>query len=164
MKFKADYNGTITGIRFYKATANTGTHIGSLWTTDGTRLATATFTNETASGWQTVTFATPVSVTAARPTSRRTSPPPATTPYTGSGFATAIDNGPLHASPTASAPTASTTLGHQRLPDEHVQRDELLGRRAVRAARARSAHRRDARAAGSTSAMVHWTAPASAGP
>ena len=50
MKFKADYNGTVTGIRFYKAAANTGTHIGSLWTTDGTRLATATFTNETASG------------------------------------------------------------------------------------------------------------------
>ena len=34
VKFTADYNGTITGIRFYKAAANTGTHIGSLWTAD----------------------------------------------------------------------------------------------------------------------------------
>ena len=34
-------------MRFYKAAANTGTHIGSLWTADGTRLAQATFTNET---------------------------------------------------------------------------------------------------------------------
>ena len=34
MKFTADYNGTITGIRFYKAAANTGTHIGSLWIVD----------------------------------------------------------------------------------------------------------------------------------
>ncbi|WP_425266407.1 DUF4082 domain-containing protein, partial [Cryobacterium zongtaii] len=57
-------NGTIDGIRFYKSTANTGTHTGSLWSSTGTRLATATFTNETASGWQTATFATPVTVTA----------------------------------------------------------------------------------------------------
>ena len=39
MKFKADFDGTVTGIRFYKAAANTGTHIGSLWTAGGTRLA-----------------------------------------------------------------------------------------------------------------------------
>ena len=44
MKFRSDDYGTITGIRFYKATANTGTHIGSLWTADGQRLAQATFT------------------------------------------------------------------------------------------------------------------------
>ena len=31
MKFTADFDGSITGIRFYKAAANTGTHIGSLW-------------------------------------------------------------------------------------------------------------------------------------
>ena len=36
MKFKADSNGTVTGVRFYKAAANTGTHIGSLWTAAGT--------------------------------------------------------------------------------------------------------------------------------
>jgi hypothetical protein len=43
---------------------NTGTHIGSLWTASGTQLATATFTNETASGWQQVDFASPVAITA----------------------------------------------------------------------------------------------------
>ena len=63
VKFKADSFGAVTGVRFYKAAANTGTHIGSLWSTDGTRLAQATFTGETGSGWQTVTFATPVQVT-----------------------------------------------------------------------------------------------------
>ena len=47
VKFKADYSGSITGIRFYKSAANTGTHIGSLWSTSGTRLAQATFTDET---------------------------------------------------------------------------------------------------------------------
>ena len=47
VKFKADYNGAITGVRFYKASANIGTHIGSLWSATGTRLAQATFANET---------------------------------------------------------------------------------------------------------------------
>jgi hypothetical protein len=64
VKFKADLDGTITGVRFYKSTANTGTHIGNLWTANGTLLARATFSGETASGWQQVTFATPVDITA----------------------------------------------------------------------------------------------------
>ena len=64
MKFRSDVAGTITGIRFYKASANGGTHTGSLWTTNGTRLATATFTGETTSGWQQVNFTTPVAITA----------------------------------------------------------------------------------------------------
>ena len=57
-------NGYITGLKFYKSTANTGTHIGSIWTTSGQLLASATFTSETASGWQQVNFATPIAVTA----------------------------------------------------------------------------------------------------
>ena len=62
LRFQADTAGYVTGIRFYKGTGNTGTHTGSLWAADGTRLATATFTGETASGWQEVRFATPVAV------------------------------------------------------------------------------------------------------
>ncbi len=54
--------GTVSGIRFYKATANTGTHVGSIWSASGERLASATFTGETASGWQTVSFASPVDI------------------------------------------------------------------------------------------------------
>ncbi len=42
--------GTVSGLRFYKATANTGTHVGSIWSASGERLASATFTSETASG------------------------------------------------------------------------------------------------------------------
>lgn len=56
--------GTVTGVRFYKGAANTGTHTGSLWSASGSRLATAAFTSETASGWQVVQFASPVPVTA----------------------------------------------------------------------------------------------------
>jgi hypothetical protein len=64
VKFKADVNGSITAIRFYKSSANTGTHVANLWSSSGTLLASATFNNETASGWQQVNFAAPVSITA----------------------------------------------------------------------------------------------------
>ncbi|MFD6176668.1 MULTISPECIES: DUF4082 domain-containing protein [unclassified Isoptericola] len=59
-----DDDGYVTGVRFYKGAGNGGTHTGSLWSEGGTRLATATFTNETASGWQTATFSSPVPVVA----------------------------------------------------------------------------------------------------
>lgn len=63
-RFKSAINGYVTGVTFYKGTGNTGTHTGSLWTTDGTQLATGTFSSETASGWQLLTFAAPVPITA----------------------------------------------------------------------------------------------------
>src|SRR6185437_3913637 len=52
------------GIRFYKSAGNTGTHVANLWTSNGALLATATFTSETASGWQQVNFPTPVAIVA----------------------------------------------------------------------------------------------------
>ena len=64
VKFRASQSGTVTGIRFSKGTGNTGTHTGSLWSRTGTRLASVTFSNESPSGWQEATFATPVAVTA----------------------------------------------------------------------------------------------------
>src|SRR5204863_3182401 len=62
--FRADSNGYITGIRFYKSTGNTGTHVGNLWSSGGTLLASATFTGESASGWQQGNFSNPVAITA----------------------------------------------------------------------------------------------------
>lgn len=56
-------DGYISGIRFYKAAGMSGTHIASLWDRSGNRIANATFSSETAAGWQEVTFA-PVAVTA----------------------------------------------------------------------------------------------------
>ena len=64
VKFRSDVNGTITGLRFYKSAENTGTHIGNLWTNDGVLLASATFSNETDSGWQQVDLSAPVAIAA----------------------------------------------------------------------------------------------------
>ncbi|RUM23321.1 DUF4082 domain-containing protein [Rhizobium vallis] len=64
VKFQSSVAGTVSGIRFYKSSLDTGTHTGSLWSSTGTRLATLTFTNETASGWQSASFTSPVTLTA----------------------------------------------------------------------------------------------------
>lgn len=97
VKFSANQSGYITGIRFYKSTRNKGTHVATLWNSAGTRLAEATVANESAAGWQQVNFTAPILIAA-------------NTVYVASYhtnvghyandnnyFATAIDNGPLHA-------------------------------------------------------------------
>jgi len=64
LRFRSSTAGFITGIRFYKTAGNAGTHIGELYSKTGTRLAQATFTNETTTGWQTVMFSSPVAIAA----------------------------------------------------------------------------------------------------
>ncbi|MCC5637261.1 DUF4082 domain-containing protein [Nostoc sp. CHAB 5844] len=65
MKFRSTQAGQITGIRYYKAPSETGTHVGKIWAgTGGPALATVTFTNETASGWQEQLFNSPISIQA----------------------------------------------------------------------------------------------------
>jgi hypothetical protein len=98
VRFRADVNGVITGIRFYKGAGNTGTHTGSLWTNAGVLLATATFSGEGASGWQQVLFSSPVAITAN--TTYVASYHTNTGQYavSDSYFAAAgVDNAPLHA-------------------------------------------------------------------
>jgi Domain of unknown function (DUF4082)/Bacterial Ig domain/Putative Ig domain len=106
VKFQASTNGTITGIRFYKGPQNTGTHIGNLWSASGTLLASATFTNETASGWQQVNFSNPVTITAN--TTYIASYHTNTGEYSANGnyFASAYTNGPL------TAPSSSSSGGN----------------------------------------------------
>jgi len=97
VKFRSDSSGSITGIRFYKGAGNNGTHIGLLYNANGTLLGQATFTGESASGWQQANFAVPVAISA-------------NTTYIGAYFSTSgfafdpsyftnagVDNSPLHA-------------------------------------------------------------------
>lgn len=64
LRFRSTQAGWIKGVRFYKAAANTGAHVGNLWSRDGTLLARASFTGETPSGWQRAVFAAPVRIEA----------------------------------------------------------------------------------------------------
>ena len=64
VKFTASTAGSITGARFYKNPQDTGTHTAHLWSARGTLLASATFADETASGWQQVNLPRPVAIDA----------------------------------------------------------------------------------------------------
>ena len=64
VRFRTQTDGFIKAIRFYKGAGNTGTHVGHLWSNTGALLGTATFSGETATGWQQANLATPVAVSA----------------------------------------------------------------------------------------------------
>ncbi|HEV2499730.1 MAG TPA: DUF4082 domain-containing protein [Terriglobia bacterium] len=97
VNFYADQSGFITAIRFYKGAGNTGTHIGHLWDNHGNLLSTATFTNETASGWQQVTLPTPVPITANTIYTASYWDPNGHYGLDSSYFNNQYDNAPLHA-------------------------------------------------------------------
>lgn len=52
VKFRVTRDSRVRYIRYYKMPGETGAHIGRLWNGSGIQMATAVFTNETASGWQ----------------------------------------------------------------------------------------------------------------
>jgi WD40 repeat protein len=98
VKVQSDIAGWITGIRFYKGTNNTGTHVGNLWSTGGQLLGTATFGSEAASGWQTVSFASPVAIAANTVYVASYHTNAGNYAYDPNFFATSgVDNAPLHA-------------------------------------------------------------------
>ena len=135
VQFTPSVNGWITGIRFYKGAGNTGTHIGSLWTTGGTLLGQVTFTNESASGWQEADFSSPIAVTAG-------------TTYVASYFAPNGDYSyncgvlcqrrrherAAHSAAVLSGQPRQRRVQLRRLsgvPQQHLQRDQLLGGRGI---------------------------------
>ena len=104
-------------MRFYKAAANTGTHVGTpVDATGGTLLAEATFSGETASGWQArdvrarrcaITAGTTYVATYLAPNGHYS--------VTGAAFASSpFDNPPLHALANADEPERRLRLQRAR--------------------------------------------------
>jgi Domain of unknown function (DUF4082) len=87
-------------LKFYRSANDNGPDVLDLWNATGTKLASATFTNTSASGWQTVALATPVAISA---NTTYVASYHTTGAYVGTGnyFTTAATSGPL------TAPTAS---------------------------------------------------------
>ncbi len=179
VKFKSDSFGTVTGVRFYKAAANTGTHIGSLWSADGHAPGAGDLhAARRAPGWQTVTFATPgrrsrrtppTSPPTTRPTAT-TRPRPTTStaiPRPGPTAARTADAPPLHAVRNTGTDD-QRRLHLQRL--EHLP-DQLASARPTTGSTSSSRRPRrpgqvtnvSAVAGGKTSANVTWSAPATGG-
>ena len=165
VKFTADFTGTITGVRFYKATENVGTHVGSLWNAAGQRLAQATFTNETASGWQAVTFASPIAVTAGTTYVASYFSPEGAYTASAFGLASAIDGGPVQtvansvSSNGVYAYGASSNFPASSYDAANYWVDVMYALPVPGQPTAVSAA-----ASGATSATVNWTAPAGGGP
>lgn len=63
-RFTARADGVATGMRFWKVPEAVGPHAGTLWTAQGERLAGASFTTETRSGWQNADFGSEVALQA----------------------------------------------------------------------------------------------------
>jgi hypothetical protein len=97
VKFRADRAGFITGIRFYKGAGNGGLHVGSLWTSSGTRIASGPFTSESASGWQQMTFAAPVPIEAGTTYVASYHAPAGRYSFTPNALTNAVTRGPLTA-------------------------------------------------------------------
>ena len=104
MKFTSSVAGQITALKFYRSASDTGTDVLDLWTATGTRLASATFTNTAASGWQTVTLPSAVSI-AANTTYVASYHTTGAYVATNNYFTTAVTNGPL------TAPSTTTIAG-----------------------------------------------------
>lgn len=62
VKVRATQPARIEAVRFFKQAGETGTHVGRVWSADGTLLASVTFAGETASGWQQQSLGAPVAL------------------------------------------------------------------------------------------------------
>ena len=163
VQFRASSSGFIAGVRFYKEPNDTGAHIGSLWSSTGTLLASGTFSGETASGWQELDFSSPVAVTAGTTyvASFFTSTGyPASTPQ---GLASAVTNGPL----TALAGGGVYAYGSSNTFPANVYNDNNYWVDVVytttSGATAPGTPAGVTAAGGNASATVSWTAPSSVG-
>jgi hypothetical protein len=95
--------------------------VANLWDSNGNLLATANYSNESASGWQSVTFTTPVAVTAGTTYVASTFDPKGHYSANANAFSSPFSNPPLQAvannvspngvysySATSTFPTSST--------------------------------------------------------
>ncbi|HWE61271.1 MAG TPA: DUF4082 domain-containing protein, partial [Chloroflexota bacterium] len=94
VKFQSSVAGHITGLRYYKPANETGSHVGHLWSAAGTLLSTVTFSGESASGWQSALFTTPIAINANITYVASVNSNTALS-YTSYGLSTAVSNGPL---------------------------------------------------------------------
>ena len=144
---------------------NTGTHIGSLWSASGTRWPRRRSPARSASGWQSVTFSSPVAITAGTTYVASYFAPNGHYSVTSGGLAAGVDNPPLHAvanstsangvyayGAASSFPTGSFNAGNYGVDVLFAPPSapgQVTGVSAT---------------AGQSSATVSWTAPSTGGP
>jgi len=164
-KFTADVSASVTGVRFYKSAANNGTHIGSLWSATGTRLAQVTYTNESSSGWQHATFSSPVAITAGATYVVSYHTPQGRYSAQSGGFNSAIVNGQLRGVANATSPNGVYMYGAtSAFPSNSFNAANYFVDVMVSIPAPNAPSSVSAASAGTNSATVAWTAPATGGP
>jgi hypothetical protein len=96
VKLRSDVAGYLTAIRFYKQPNNTGTHVGHIWSSSGTRLAEVEFESETASGWQEERLADPVPISEGETLVVSYHSSAGRFAFSPGYFGSAVNRGPLH--------------------------------------------------------------------
>jgi hypothetical protein len=113
MRFRSAQAGVITAVRFFKGPGNGGTHVGRLWTVQGSLLGTVIFTSETATGWQQANFLTPLPIQANTPYVVSYGAPVGRVSADNGFFNVPRDSAPLHA---FSAPNGFFGIGAGSFP------------------------------------------------
>jgi hypothetical protein len=117
VKFRSSVAGQVKGVRFYKSLANTGTHVGHLWSSTGTELGSVTFTEQTASGWQEARFAAPVTIDVGTVYVASVHMPQGHYAATANLFSGAVTVGPLTALADSESPNGVYKAGASGFPD-----------------------------------------------
>ena len=164
--FNSDTAGYVTGVRFYKSAANTGTHIGSLWSASGQLLASATFTGETGSGWQQVTFPEPVAVTVGTTYVATYLAPAGRYSFTGAAFGAQVDTVPLHALASSAVPNGNGLYSYSAanvFPTNSFNATNYWVDPVFSPTSAPGAPTSVTATGSNAAALVSWTAPANGG-
>jgi hypothetical protein len=157
-RLTSDVDGNVTGIRFYRAATAPTSAIGLLYSEAGAELARATF-GTLATGWNSVTFTTPVATTAGtyyRAAYWSSSP----YAYTSGQFTATVTNGHLTGTGGYYAYGASPTFGTAQSGGNGYFADVLF---AVGTASVPSTPAAPSVSAGDASLSVTWAAPANGG-
>jgi hypothetical protein len=163
LKFQASSSGFIIGVRFYKESQDTGAHTGTLWSSSGTVLASGTFSNETASGWQELDFSSPVAITGGTTYVASFFSNTGYPAYTPQGLASAVVNGPLTALASGGvyAYGSSNTFPTNVYNNNNYWVDVVYSTSS--SATTPGTPTGVSATAGNASATVSWTAPSSGG-
>ena len=133
LKFKPSVDGFVRGVRYYRDTANTGTHIGKLFSAGGNELASVTIPTQGA-GWQSANFSSPVSVSADTTYVISYYAPDGHYSASSGYFASPVVNLPL-----SSVGTGGVYANGNNFPNSSYSEHQLLRRRDLHDRRGRSA-------------------------
>ena len=141
VKVRSDQTGTLSGVRLYKATGDTITLTGHVYSSTGILLASTAPTSVAGSGWQVLPLTTPLGLSADTTYVVTYFSPSGDYAYTVGGLSTEVANPPLRALADGAQGADGVYRYGGGFPTNGSGGVELLGRRGVHARSDRRHHR-----------------------